>query len=356
MDITELKITLTDSLKPKPSDEGSLGFGKIFTDHMFIMEYSGGKWQNPRIQPYQRLLMDPSSSVFHYAQEVFEGLKAYRSSQGGVHLFRAKDNCVRFNRSAERMHMPVIDANFNYEVIRKLVDTERGWVPSSEGTSLYIRPTMIANDESLGVHAAKNYIYFIICSPSGAYYPEGLAPIRIKVEDKYVRTVRGGLGSAKTGGNYAASIKASEEAKLQGFTQVLWLDGEHLKYVEEVGAMNMMFVIGGKILTSDLRDSILPGITRDSVIRLARKKGISVEERRISIDEVMAAGETGELTEAFGTGTAAVVSPVRSMTYKGKTVEIGGGKIGKLTKEFYDLLTGIQRGTVKDEFGWITVV
>jgi branched-chain amino acid aminotransferase len=215
---------------------------------------------------------------------------------------------------------------------------------------------MIGNDEGLGVHAAKNYIYFIICSPSGAYYPEGLAPIRIKVEDKYVRAVRGGLGCAKTGGNYAASIKASEEAHVQGFSQVLWLDGEHQKYVEEVGAMNMMFVVGNKLLTSDLRDSVLAGVTRDSILALARKKGLTTEERRISIDELIAAGEAGELTEAFGTGTAAVVSPVRSLTYKDKTIEVGSGEIGALTKEFYDMLTGIQHGAVKDEFGWVSAV
>jgi branched-chain amino acid aminotransferase len=357
MDISEVKITLTHSPKPKPSDESSLGFGRIFTDHMFIMEYDREKgWHDARIQPYQRLSMDPASSVFHYAQEIFEGLKAYRCADGRVNLFRAKENCRRLNRSAERLYMPTVDENFNFDVMRKLVDIERDWVPSNEGTSLYLRPTMIGNDEGLGVHAAKNYIYFIICSPSGAYYPEGLAPIRIKVEDKYVRAVRGGLGCAKTGGNYAASIKASEEAHLQGFSQVLWLDGEHQKYVEEVGAMNMMFVVGSKLLTSDLQDSVLAGVTRDSILALARKKGLTTEERRISIDELIAAGEAGELTEAFGTGTAAVVSPVRSLTYKDKTIDVGSGEIGALTKEFYDMLTGIQHGAVKDEFGWVSAV
>lgn len=357
MDISKMKITLTHSPKPKPADESSLGFGKVFTDHMFIMEYTHDKgWQNPRIQPYQKLMMDPASSVFHYAQEIFEGLKAYRSTDGGVNLFRARENCKRFNRSADRMSMPPVDEDFNFEIMRKLVDIERDWVPSSEGTSLYLRPTMIGNDESLGVHAAKNYIYFIICSPSGAYYSGGLTPIRIKVEDKYVRAVRGGLGCAKTGGNYAASIKASEEALLQGFSQVLWLDGEHQKYVEEVGAMNMMFIVGDSLLTADLRDSVLAGVTRDSILTLARRKGLKTEERRISIDELIAAGEAGELKEAFGTGTAAVVSPVRSLTYKDKTIRVGSGEIGAMTKEFYDLLTGIQRGTVKDEYGWIDTV
>lgn len=351
----EIKVTKTTQPKAKPLEESSLGFGKIFTDHMFIMEYEEGKgWQNARIEPYHKLLIDPSSTVLHYGQEIFEGLKAYRAKDGRILLFRARDNCRRLNRSAARMCMPEIDVEFHYEAIRKLVETDKDWVPKSPGTSLYIRPAMISNDEGLGVHAAKHYIFFIICSPSGAYYPEGLAPIKILVEDRYVRAVKGGTGEAKTGGNYAASIKAGDEAEAKGYTQVLWLDGEHRKYVEEVGSMNMMFVLNDTLVTAELSGSILPGITRDSILVLAREKGIKVEERRVSIDELIAAGESGALKEAFGTGTAAVVSPVGMLAYKDKRIQVADGRIGPLTMEFYNTLTAIQWGDIIDTHGWVT--
>ena len=316
----DIKITKATELKTKPTleEEASLGFGKRFTDHMFMMNYDNGEWHDARIVPYQRLSLDPSCSVLHYAQEIFEGLKAYRADDGRILMFRAKDNAQRLNNSARRLCMPEIDIDFNYEAMRQLVQVERDWVPHSAGTSLYLRPTMIAVDEALGVHAAHSYLYYIICSPSGAYYKAGLAPIRIRVEDKYVRAVRGGTGSAKTGGNYACSILAGAEAEKEGYSQVLWLDGEHLKYVQEVGAMNMMFLIDGKLVTAPLHDTILPGITRRSVMTLAREMGIEVEERPISVDELIAAGENGKLTEAFGTGTAAVVSPVGELAYRQK--------------------------------------
>lgn len=353
----EISVTLTNTPKQKPADESSLGFGKFFSDHMFIMEYEEGKgWMNPRIEPYHRLSLDPASSVLHYAQEIFEGLKAYRRADGSIVMFRPWDNCKRLNKSAERMCMPEIDVDFNVEAMRKLVEVEKDWVPHTEGTSLYLRPTMIANDEALGVHAAKHYIYYIICAPSGAYYPTGLAPIKIKVEDKYVRAVRGGMGFAKTGGNYACSIKAGADAGKEGFSQVLWLDGQELKYVQEVGAMNMMFLIDDKLVTAPLDGAILPGITRDSILTLARSEGITVEERRLSVDELMTAADNGHLREAFGTGTAAVVSPVGHLCYRDHMVQVNDGGIGKLTQHFYDTLTGIQWGKVEDRFNWIKPV
>lgn len=353
----EISVTLTNTPKQKPADESSLGFGKFFSDHMFIMEYEEGKgWMNPRIEPYHRLSLDPASSVLHYAQEIFEGLKAYRRADGSIVMFRPWDNCKRLNKSAERMCMPEIDVDFNVEAMCKLVEVEKDWVPHTEGTSLYLRPTMIANDEALGVHAAKRYIYYIICAPSGAYYPTGLAPIKIKVEDKYVRAVRGGMGFAKTGGNYACSIKAGADAGKEGFSQVLWLDGQELKYVQEVGAMNMMFLIDDKLVTAPLDGAILPGITRDSILTLARSEGITVEERRLSVDELMTAADNGHLREAFGTGTAAVVSPVGHLCYRDHMVQVNDGGIGKLTQHFYDTLTGIQWGKVEDRFNWIKPV
>ncbi|MBQ3109035.1 MAG: branched-chain amino acid aminotransferase [Clostridia bacterium] len=353
----DIKVTLNTEKKAKPQDESKLGFGKIFTDHMFIMEYEAGKgWMNPRIEPYHALALDPASTVLHYGQEIFEGLKAYRAEDDRILMFRAKDNCRRLNRSADRMCMPEIDVDFNFKAMQMLVDIERDWVPHSEGTSLYLRPTMIANDIGLGVHAAKHYVYYVICAPSGAYYPQGLAPIKIRVEDRYIRAVEGGTGEAKTGGNYAASIKAGDEAEAQGYAQVLWLDGAERKYIEEVGAMNMMFVIDDTLVTAALHGSILPGITRDSVLTLAREMGLKVEERKLSVDELMDAARTGRLKEAFGTGTAAVVSPVGWLTYKDETVQVQDGGIGELTMKFYNTLTSIQWGKSEDTHDWVSVV
>lgn len=357
MDINDIKVTLTTSPKQKPTDESSLGFGKYFSDHMFIVEYSPEQgWHDPRIEPYHRLSLDPASSVLHYAQEIFEGLKAYRRDDGGIQLFRAIENCRRLNRSADRMNMPGIDEEFNMEAMRMLTDIERDWVPTQDGTSLYLRPTMIANDEALGVHAAHNYIYYVICSPSGAYYKNGLTPINIHVEHEYVRAVKGGMGEAKTGGNYACSIRAGEDAAKQGFSQVLWLDGKHNKYVQEVGAMNMMFVVDGKVITAPLDGTILPGVTRNSVLTLVRDMGYEAEERPIDIDELMQAGREGRLQEAFGTGTAATISPVGLLEYKGERLTINNGEIGELSMKLYNTLMGIQRGRVEDKFGWITKV
>ncbi len=350
----EIQVIRNQTPREKPAEGVALGFGKLFTDHMFLVEYTQGVgWHNARIQPYGPIPIDPASPVLHYAQEIFEGLKVYRRADGELQMFRPMENAMRMNASAQRMCMPTLDAEFQVKAMRMLVDLERDWVPSAEGTSLYLRPTMIAHGAELGVHAAKHYLYFIICSPAGSYYANGMAPIRIHIEDRYVRTVQGGTGTAKTGGNYAASLKASYEAAQKGFDQVLWLDGRENRYVEEVGAMNMMFVIDGKLVTAPIGGSILPGITRKSVMQLARDKGMEVQERPISVDELFLAYESGTLTEAFGTGTAAVISPVGFMEYQGREIRLTDSKIGPVAKDMYDTLVGIQRGVRPDPHDWI---
>ena len=350
----EIKFIKAETLKQKPTDESKLGFGKIFTDYMFTMEYdTENGWHNPCVKPYQPLRLDPSTTVLHYGQSIFEGMKCYRRADGGLQLFRPMDNFARMNRSADRLSIPQFDEELAMEGLKKLLEVEKDWVPHNVGTSLYIRPTIIATDAMLGVHAAHHYLFFIILSPVGAYYAQGLAPVGIYVEDTYVRAVRGGFGFAKTAGNYAASIKAGEVAAQKGYAQVLWLDGVEQKYVEEVGAMNMMFKIDGKIITPMLNGSILAGITRDSVLKLAAHMGIPTEERRIAIDEIFEAAKNGTLEEAFGTGTAAVVSPVGELCRGEEKVIISGNQIGETTQKLYDTLTGIQWGTVEDPFGWI---
>ncbi|UYP45163.1 Putative branched-chain-amino-acid aminotransferase [Candidatus Lokiarchaeum ossiferum] len=351
-----IKITKSHTLKKKPVDESTLGFGKIFSDHMLIMHYKDGQWGPVEIKPYGNLELDPACCSLHYGQLIFEGMKCY-STKEGLQLFRPRENFKRMNRSAERMVMAQIDIDIVMEGLKELLRIEKDWVPTSKGTALYIRPTMIGSEAFLGVHPSNEYIFYIIVGPVGAYYAEGFAPIKIMVEDKYVRAVAGGVGNAKTAGNYAASMKSGLEAAKKGFSQVLWLDGKERKYVEEVGAMNMMFVLDGKVITAALDEgSILPGITRDSVIQLLKKKGIPVEERKLSIDEVIAGAKDGKLSEAFGTGTAAVISPVGSITYKDQTYEINNNKIGKITQELYDELTGIQTGDLEDTFGWVEKV
>lgn len=353
----DIKIVKTNAPKAKPQDESKLGFGKLFSDHMFIMEYDANiGWHDARIEPYHNLSLDPASPVLHYGQEIFEGLKAYRTQEGVIQMFRPEENCKRLNNSAERLCMPTIPVEDNLEALKALVRVESEWVPHNDGTSLYLRPTMIADGAELGVHPSSHYIYYIIASPSGAYYPRGLAPIRIYVEDKFVRAVKGGIGFAKTGGNYAASLLAAEEAVKKGFEQILWLDGVERKYVEEVGAMNMMFVINNTICTAALEGSILPGITRMSIIALAKEMGYQVEERKISAAELMEAGKSGALQEAFGTGTAAVVSPVGELSYKGESVIVNNGEIGAITQKLYDTLTGIQWGKGKDTHNWMVRV
>ena len=351
----EIQLTKTTAPKAKPQDESALGFGRIFTDHMFLMNYEEGKgWFNPRIVPYGAFDMDPAAMVLHYGQAIFEGTKCYRREDGGLQLFRAADNLARMTRSAQRMGMPALDEETALEGLKQLVLTDADWVPHREGTSLYIRPTMISTDVGLGVHASKTYLFYIILSPVGAYYKEGLKPVSIYVEDEYVRAVRGGVGFTKCAGNYAASILAGDIAEKKGFSQVLWLAGVEQKYVEEVGSMNMMFAYGNKIVTPRLNGSILPGITRDSVLKLARQLGFEAEEARLNVEKIFADAKSGKLTEAFGTGTAAVISPVGTLALRDEKVTVGDGGIGRISQKLYDTLTGIQYGRIPDENGWIT--
>ncbi|MBO5090398.1 MAG: branched-chain amino acid aminotransferase [Clostridia bacterium] len=349
----EIKITKAAVLKEKP-DSSTLGFGKIFTDHMFMMDWNSEKgWYNARIVPFGRIDIHPASTVLHYGSEIFEGLKAYRRKDGKVQMFRPIENIRRMNRSAERLCLPEIPEDLAMQVLTTFVELEQDWTPSAEGTSLYLRPFMFGNDESLGVHAVHNATYVIIASPVGSYYAEGINPVKIMIEDQDVRAVRGGTGYAKCGGNYAASNRAGERAAQQGYSQVLWLDGVERKYIEEVGAMNVMFKIGGKIVTPMLSGSILPGITRMSCIAVLKDKGYDVEERLLSIDELEAAMENGTLEEAWGCGTAAVVSPIGELCYKGVKYTVNNGEIGEVTQMLYDTLTGIQWGKIEDKFGWI---
>ena len=349
----EIKITKAAVLKEKP-DSSTLGFGKIFTDHMFMMDWNDQKgWYNARIVPFENISLHPASTVLHYGSEIFEGLKAYRRKDGKVQMFRPIENIRRMNRSAERLCLPEIPEDLAMEVLTTFVNLEQDWTPSAEGTSLYLRPFMFGNDESLGVHAVHNATYVIIASPVGSYYAEGINPVKIMIEDEDVRAVRGGTGYAKCGGNYAASNRAGERAAKQGYSQVLWLDGVERKYIEEVGAMNVMFKISGKIVTPMLSGSILPGITRMSCIEVLKSKGFEVEERLLSIDELEDAMKNGTLEEAWGCGTAAVVSPIGELCYKGVKYPVNNGEIGEVTQSLYDTLTGIQWGKLDDTFGWI---
>ncbi len=350
--MTEITVELTDKPKEKPAPD-ELGFGHYFTDHMFIMDYTEGKgWHDPRIVPYQKICLEPSSMVFHYGQTVFEGLKAYRTPDGEVQLFRPDANFRRLNHSNERLVIPPVDEDLALEALKKLVDIDRDWVPDAPGTSLYIRPFIIATEPFLGVHPAKNYLFMIILSPSGSYYKEGINPLKIMVEERYVRAVVGGTGEVKTGGNYASSLIGQINAEKEGYSQTLWLDGVEKRYIEEVGSMNIFFKIDGKVITPALTGSILPGITRDSMIKVLQSKNIPVEERRISIDEVVEAAHNGTLEEVFGTGTAAVISPVGELKYLDHRIIINDGKIGEVSQMLYDTLTGIQYGRIEDPFGW----
>ena len=349
----EIKITKTTAPKEKP-DSSTLGFGKIFTDHMFRMQYSREKgWYDAEIIPFANLSIHPASTVLHYGSEIFEGLKAYRRKDGKVQLFRPIENIRRMNSSAERLCLPQIPEDLAMQVLTEFVKVEQDWTPSADGTSLYLRPFMFGNDETLGVHAVHNATFMIIASPVGSYYKEGINPVKIMIEDQDVRAVRGGTGYAKCGGNYAASNRAGERAEQKGYSQVLWLDGVERKYIEEVGAMNVMFLIGDEIVTPALTGSILPGITRKSCIEVLKAKGYKVSERLLSIDELSAAMENGTLKEAWGCGTAAVISPIGELCYKDKTYAVNGGKIGEVTQYLYDTLTSIQWGKIEDPFGWI---
>ena len=349
----EIRIEKTGDPRQKPSDESKLGFGTYFTDHMFMMNYDEGQgWHDPRIVPYGPIELEPSAMCLHYAQEVFEGMKAYKAKDGRILLFRPEKNMQRLNSSNDRLCIPFIDEDFGVEAVKALVEIDRDWIPTSEGTSLYIRPFIFAMDPQVGVHPAKHLLFMIILSPVGAYYPEGLNPIKIYVENNYVRSVYGGMGYTKTGGNYASSLKAQAESEKIGFTQVLWLDGIERKYIEEVGTMNVFFALDGEIVTPELSGSILPGVTRMSVIDMLKSWGYNVTERKISIEEVAEAARDGRLLEAFGTGTAAVISPIGLLKNGQDEIVINNGKIGEMVQRLYDTLTGIQWGELPDEFGW----
>jgi branched-chain amino acid aminotransferase len=349
-------ITRAGQLKPKP-DESNLGFGIHFTDHMFNMDYTPEKgWYNPRIEPRTFMKMDPACMVLHYGQAVFEGLKAYRTDSGYIQLFRPKDNLKRMNRSCQIICIPEFDEGFILEAMKELINLEKDWVPHVPQTSLYIRPTIVAVDPALGLRVSNTYRFFIILSPVGAYYAEGFKPIKIMVSHDHVRAVRGGIGEAKTPGNYAASLLAGQNAKENGYSQVLWLDGIERKYIEEVGAMNIFFVLDDELVTPELSGSILPGVTRDSVLQLAKMWGLKAAERKISIDEVMQAEKSGKLQEVFGSGTAAVISPVGKIKWVDKEITIGDGQVGPLTKRLFKKITDIQYGQAEDPCGWIEFV
>lgn len=352
----DIKIERAKTLKEKP-DQNKLGFGKYFTDHMFIMDWDKNiGWHDARIVPYGPIAMDPATMVLHYAQETFEGLKAYRSPTGEILLFRPEMNAKRMINSNKRLCMAELPVDMFIEAVEELVKVEQDWIPTAPDTSLYIRPFMYASQPGVGVHPADSYKFLIILSPVGAYYPEGVNPVKIWVEDEYVRAVKGGTGFTKCGGNYAASIAAQVKAEQHGYTQVLWLDGVHRKYVEEVGAMNIMFLINDTVVTAKCDGSVLPGVTRDSILQILKDWGYTVEERDLSIDELMEAGRTGALKEAWGTGTAAVISPVGELCYKGEKITINNFKTGVLTQKLYDTLTGIQWGKIEDKHDWSRIV
>ncbi|SMC97537.1 branched-chain amino acid aminotransferase [Sporomusa malonica] len=354
--MTDIAVTLADKRGTLPSDD-KLGFGKIFTDHMFVLDYESGRgWYNARIVPYGDFDISPAAMVLHYGQAIFEGMKAFCTEDNRVTMYRPVDHLNRFNNSADILSIPQMDVKLLHAGLKKLIEIDKEWVPKSLGTSLYIRPFVISVDPFVGVKVADQYKLFIILSPVGAYYASGFKPVKIKVEENYVRAVKGGLGEAKTPANYAASLKASEEAKKEGFTQVLWLDALEQKYVEEVGTMNIFFKIDDEIITPELNGSILNGITRRSVIQVAKDWGMKVSERRISIDEVFAAHAEGRLKEVFGSGTAAVISPVGELSWNGKNIVINNNQTGETSQKLFDYITGIQQGRVADKFGWVDEV
>ncbi|MDR1312817.1 MAG: branched-chain amino acid aminotransferase [Deltaproteobacteria bacterium] len=352
----QIRRQLPKHLKLRPADESALGFGDIFTDHMFKLDYFGGEWRNPRIEPYGPLLMDPSAMVLHYSQTVFEGLKCYRHPDGRLALFRPRDNFRRFSSSAGRMAIPPFDEELVLRGLKELLKVDGSWTPSREGSTLYIRPTIIATEPHLGVRPAKEYLLYVIMGPVGPYYPEGFAPVKIYVEPHYTRVAPGGLGCVKAGASYGGSLLATELAARKGYTQLLWLDAISHKFVEEVGSMNMFFVVDGAIVTPPLSGTILPGITRSSVLTVAGDLGIRAEEKSLSVEELLETQKNGRLTECFGSGTACVISPVGHLSYTDETFQIGTGGIGPITQKLYDELVGVQFGTLPDKRGWVEFV
>ncbi|MEF9853700.1 MAG: branched-chain amino acid aminotransferase [Hydrogenoanaerobacterium sp.] len=355
--MSNIKVELAKTLKAKPKDESKLGFGEVFTDHMFIMDYTEGKgWHDARIVPYGPIPMEPCAMCLHYGQTVFEGMKAYRTADNKILMFRPQENFKRLNNSNDRLQIPAVDEAMLLEGLEKLVEIEKDWVPHTTGASLYIRPFIIATEAKLGVKPSSSYLYIVVLSPSGPYYASGLNPVKIYIETNFVRAVKGGTGAAKTGGNYASSLKAQEQAHEQGYSQVLWIDGVERKYIEEVGAMNVFFVIGDEVVTPELVGSILPGITRKSAIEILKEWGYKVSERRLSIDELKEAYKNGKLKEAFGTGTAAVISPIGELKIGDTVMRFNDGKIGEISQRLYDTLTGVQYGKLPDTHHWMDEV
>lgn len=349
-----LRRVRPEQMRTKPADSESLGFGRYFADHFFATEFTRRHgWHLTRIEPMRYLQLDPAALCLHYGQEVFEGLKAYRGCDGRVNLFRWRQNAERLQRSCERLMMETVSTEFFGRAVRSLVLLERDWIPEAPGCSLYIRPTLIATDPFLGVKPGEEYAFYVIVGPVGAYYASGFKPVSIWVSTEDVRAVKGGLGEAKTAANYAHSLHAQQKAKALGYNQVLWLDAIEHRWVEEVGTMNIFFVMGDQVVTPPLGGTILPGVTRDSVITICRDWGIEVVERMISIDEVIESAHNGKLKEVFGTGTAAVISPVGDLSYKEKDTIINGGEIGPLSQRLYDYLSRLQRGEEDDVHGWV---
>jgi len=351
--MSDIKITKSKTSKIDSVDFENLGFGEVFSDHMFSMDYENGEWINQRIEPYGKIEFEPAMCTLHYAQAVFEGLKAFHVRDGSINIFRPEKNLERMNRSNERMCMPTIDEDMFFDAMTELIKLERDWIPKDTGHSLYIRPFIFGTENFLGVHPSSTYRFMIILSPVGAYYKEGFNPVSLLVPEEYVRAVKGGVGEAKTAGNYAASLLPAEIAQKKGFTQVLWLDGEHHKYIDEVGTMNIFFVIDDEVITPPLEGSILPGVTRDTVLDLTKSWGMKVNERRISIDELIQSSKEGRLQEVFGTGTAAVISPVDEIQYRDTNININHGQIGPIARRLFDEISGIQYGEISDTHGWI---
>ncbi|MBC2699522.1 MAG: branched-chain amino acid aminotransferase [ANME-2 cluster archaeon] len=351
--MSDIKITKSKTSKIDSVDFENLGFGEVFSDHMFSMDYENGEWINQRIEPYGKIEFEPAMCTLHYAQAVFEGLKAFHVKDGSINIFRPEKNLDRMNRSNERMCMPTIDKDMFFDAMNELVKLERDWIPKDTGHSLYIRPFMFGTENFLGVHPSSTYRFMIILSPVGAYYKEGFNPVSLLVPEEYVRAVKGGVGEAKTAGNYAASLLPARIAQEKGFTQVLWLDGEHHKYIDEVGTMNIFFVIDDEVITPPLEGSILPGVTRDTALDLTKSWGMKVSERRISIDELIQSSKEGRLQEVFGTGTAAVISPVDEIQYRDTNININEGQIGPIARRLFDEISGIQYGEISDTHGWI---
>jgi branched-chain amino acid aminotransferase len=356
MALADISIQRTNQPRTRPRDE-DLGFGKHFTDHMLTMEWAGGRWHEPKVVPYGPLSLDPAASVLHYGQEMFEGMKAFRGNDGKVRLWRLMRHCQRMQAGAPRLCMPHVPPEEMAHAIEALVRVDADWVPSTPESSLYIRPTIIATEAFLGVRPAESYLFYVILSPVGSYYGGGaLAPVKIHVERQLTRAAPGGLGAVKAGANYAAGLLAAVKAKKEGYAQVLWLDGVEHKYIEEVGTMNLFVVIGDELVTAPLSDSILSGVTRDCVLTIAREWGVPVSERRLSIDEIRVAHSNGTLREVFGSGTAAVISPVGELAIEGEHLSINDGKPGALSLKLYEEITGIQRGTRPDRYEWLTLV